>query len=352
MDLNYAIIALIVGIVATVIGLTIQFKNKKTRQYIGWGGVVIIVVLFIVPNYFAPVAMSFMLTPIAGTTYTPPYAVSPGQGVQTPGGGITLNTVNPTISIAGSDAQASGTVVAGTTSQSYAINGGTFGALSLGTTTAVAGQTIEMVLANSSYHTKYVPSMPIASTSFPVAVQFDKNATVTEYVYSTTGVVLTNNLSAAPISNQTALGNGASYNLKDEMTASALQSTNDMTCIIEIEAGNNATVTPLGATLSLNGNALPIVGTSKPVWYTTMGTNSNVYLYDVPALKTSATQTFTIGLNAKSTGQFQTLSHVVKSCYTKEWFIDPNTGKAVYAVADSNGALKSIASYKYMIIFQ
>lgn len=263
------------------------------------------------------------------------------------GGNNYLPTGTYTIAVSGTDAQASGTSVVPTVSSS--INDAAF---STTPTTIVPGQTLAMVLNKTGYHSAYVPSFTASATSFPVPVKFNNNATVTENIYSTTGTVLTNGAGANAV-NQTNGGNGASYTLKDEMSASALTSTQDMVCVIEITAGNNASSTPPGAILSgsINGVAVTAAGTSKPVWYSVAGTNSNVYLFNVPAISTPSTQTLYINLNSKSTGAFPLGGKMIKSCYTKEWFIDPNTGKATFDVADSNGNLKSIATYTYTIEF-
>jgi hypothetical protein len=136
------------------------------------------------------------------------------------------------------------------------------------------------------------------------------------------------------------------------MTASALTSTQDMVCIVEIEAGTNASTSPAGAALDLNGVAIPVLSTSKPTWYSTLGTASNVYQFEVAPLDTTALQTFHVTLVAKPTGRFSAATRMVKTCYTKEYFEDPVTGKIVYDVADSLGNLKSMAQYKYTVYFQ
>jgi hypothetical protein len=269
-----------------------------------------------------------------------------GAQTSTSSGGTVINTVNPAIQVAGIDAQESGTPVA--MSAKASTNGGAFTTVTLGTDTAVPGQTIDLLLTNNTgYHNAVKQGIVVTPSSFPVTVLFNKNASMTESIYTTTGLVITNtNLGGAQ--NQTALGNGATYNLKDEMQAGSLTSTQDMVCVIELTAGSNASTSPSGALL----DGQQPFSTSKPTWYTTAGINSNVYLFNMGALSTSATSTHTIQLNSKSTGAFPALSYMKKSCYTKEWFIDPNTGKATYDVADSQGTVKSMATYTYYVYFQ
>ena len=346
MDITYWVLAIIVS---AIFGLIAIMNSKtKVRKTLGWiAGIALViglVMMFALPNAGLAFAGGKISTfAIAGA------GVAGGQNVNT-GTGTTIVTTNPTIAFSGSDKGQVGTSVFSNYYASVytsATDNGNFGAIN-SPTTAVPGQKIDFLIANgTSYHSTILKGLQINAGSFPYSVQFDKNASMTENVYTTTGVVL-----ASGTQNQTNLGNGASYNFKDEMTAGALTSTNDMVCVIEIEAGNNASVTPIGATLALNGANIALKSTSKPVWYSVLGTNSNVYLFDVPAISTTATQTFTIGLNAKSTGAFTATTRAVKGCYTKEHFIDPNTGELSYDVADSNGAMKSMALYTKTIVFQ
>lgn len=254
-------------------------------------------------------------------------------------------TTNPTISFAGVDAQQAGTTV-GNSYYAHVQDGAEgFGAAN-SPTTAVPGQVITFLLQNATtYHNVKLDAITIAATSFPKTVKFNKNATITENIYTTTGLVIANGLG---VQNQTDLGNGASYNLKDEMTANALTETQDMVCIIEITAGTNASTSPVGATF---GGQQPS-SMSKPTWYSTAGTGSNVYLFDVSSIKNSQTVTNNILLTAKSTGRFQAASYMKKSCYTKEYFIDPTSGTIAYDVADSQGTVKSMATYTYTVYFQ
>lgn len=296
--------------------------------------------------------VAYLFVPQFQTTVNGFFGGSTTTTGTTTSGGTTINTVNPIVQVTGLDRQAQGTSVSSSAKGAFTVNGVTGGykTITLGTDTAVPGQSLALLLTNNtSYHNAIVPAFEVKSGSFPVTVYFNKNATVTENIYTTTGLVISN---GGGTQNQTALGNGASYNLKDEMTAASLTSTQDMVCVIEIEAGSNASTTPMGATFALNGVAIPLKSQSKPVWYSTIGTTSNVYLFDVAALDTPATRTFTIGLNSKSTGAFIAGSRMVKSCYTKEYFVDPNTGVVTYDVADSDGTLKSMATYTYTVYFQ
>src|SRR6185503_13015658 len=287
-------------------------------------------------------------------------AVSPQ--VSTSGSGTFINTVNPAISFSTADKQQTGTSVGIATAQ-VSTGGAPYATITAGTTTAVPGQSLDILLSNTStYHAAYygadvagdqnvqqstTGSLQVTSTSFPLQVTFNKNATVTEQIYSTTGIVLDNNASVFATVNQTDLGNGASYSMKDAMSGLSLASTQDMACIVEITAGVNASSSPAGAQLSLNGNAIPLVSTSKPNWNDTAGVNSVVYRYDIAPLNSGAEVDYQLLLTAKATGRFPAASRVLKTCYTKEYFIDPISGKVVYDIQDSLGNLKSSAQYKF-----
>lgn len=290
--------------------------------------------------------------------------ITPQQVNPQGGTGTTINTVNPIIAVTAVDKQASGTAVSVVGAEG-AFNGGAFKSLTLGTDTAVPGQTLDMLLPNGSaaqqYHTAYfgadisgdnnvqltTSSIAVAPSTFPITVQFNKNATVTENIYSTTGLVISNEGGAAS-TNQTKLGNGATYNLRDAMSGQSLASTQDMVCVIEITAGNNVSTTS-GQGVTYDGKS-PFA-TAKPTWYTVNGTNSNVYLFEVGPLASGAEVNRNIQVVNKATGSFSAQDKLIKTCYTKEYFVDPNSGKVVYDIADSNGNLKSLAQHKYKVYF-
>lgn len=298
-----------------------------------------VVVVIVVALLILTVVGVWNIKPTQQTTLVP--------GQTTGNGGTTsIVTTNPAIQVAGSDAQASGTTVGSTAKAS--INDGGYTAITLGTTTAVPGQRVKLFLTNgTAYHNKYVEvnnNQPIDVSTFPVSVGFNKNATVTENIFNTVAAVITNGGGV----NQTALGAGSTYNLKDEMTANALTSTQDMVCIIEI---TNGTCVDTTAGVKYGGQAA--FSTSKPTWYSVVGGNSAVYLFNMPALSTTATATNTISVASKGTScDFTAGSRLIKTCYTKEWSIDPNSGQAIYDIQDSNGNLESMASYGYTVYFQ
>lgn len=269
----------------------------------------------------------------------------------TPGdGGTIINTVNPTVTVNGVDKQQTGTSVPGTLKM--ATDGGSYATVTSGTTTAVPGQRVKLLFTNNTgYHNAVTDEILVSPGSFPVTLGLNANATVTETMFNTNGVAMTDGGLATGSVNQTVRGNGASYTFKDSMVGTALKSTQAMTCIFELTDGTACSATPACVGLSTGGNSIPLVSTSKPSWYTVAGTTSNVYLFDVPALDSSAQVDYAINLNTKSTDDFDAVSRMIKRCYTKEWFIDPN-GQLVFDVVDSQSTVKSIAQYDYTIFFQ
>jgi len=265
-----------------------------------------------------------------------------GTQVVNNGGTGTIVTTNPTISFAATDAQTPGTTVGFTTQMK--VGGGNWQTATSGTTTAVPGQSIEFLLTNNTqYHNAYISAVSVTPGSFPKAVNMNKNASVSESIYSTTGVVMSNGIGT---SNQSQKGNGVSYNLKDEMTGTAQASTQDMVCIIELTSGVNASTSPQGVTYG----SYALVGTATPAWYSPVGVNSRVWIFEQPAITTGSTVTNNIQINTLSTGKLCDLSRMVKTCYTKENFIDSNKGY-VYDVADSANTVKSMNQYTYTVYF-
>jgi len=278
-----------------------------------------------------------------------------GSTGQTGNGGTTVVTSSVTMQASAFDKQQAGTAVG------YSTNYFIDGVLKSGATTMSQGQKLDALFINgTAYHSGYVGAdiagdeniqaagvsltPQSGATTIPVNALLNKNASVSENIYTTTGLVITNGGGAQ---NQSDLGNGVPYNFKDEMTGTALANTQDMLCVFEFTAGTNASTSPSGVTL----DGTNPISTSKPIWYTGIGSNSNYYLFKAKPIVSSEMQTHSIGLNLLSTGRPSAGNRLIKSCYTYEYFIDPITGKTVYDVADSLGNLKSLASYKYTIYF-
>ena len=296
-------------------------------------GIGILVILGIIVSIGMIKTQFFTTEPVASPTEQ---AV---QGQST--GATTIVTTNPTVSFTAVDAQSTGTAVTFTLQQKVA--GGAWGTATSGTTTAVPGQSIEFLVTNNTiYHNAYVPAINVAPGSFPKTVLMNKNASVTESIYNTVGVVTTNGGGAT---NQTALGNGKTYNLKDEMTGSAQASTQDMVCVIELTSGVNASTSPQGVVYGLN----TLISTGTPAWYTPVGTSSRVWLFEQAAISSGSMITNNIQLNSLTTGALS--GRMIKTCYTKENFIDTNKGSS-YDVADSLNVVKSMGQYAYTVYIQ
>lgn len=279
-----------------------------------------------------------------------------GAGQVTTDGGITIVTTDEIIAIAGHDAQLSGTEVTTTGSKYSKDSENGFSSVTLGTTPAKVGTVIRLLLVNNTaYHNQVWNKDGAIETqvgTFKAEVNFNKNGSMNENIYSTTGVVMTNGVEGGAI-NQTDLGNAQSYTWKDEMTPESLTNTQEMVCVVEITAGVNASTSPAGVVLkSSDGKAsVTALDTSIPTWYAVNGTDSRIWRFTVGALNGGETYTFNIGLKADTSKRFSPRTFVKKSCYSKEWFVDPNTGKLVYDVADSQGTLKSMASHVYRAFF-
>lgn len=287
----------------------------------------------------------FMKTTPQTTTYT-------GPGTTTTTGGTTqIVTSGATTAWTGSDKQSKGTTIGKTDTVQSISSAGVAGEFGTAASSYTPGSTVNILSTNgTSYHNAYTVGHVITTgTLDPLTIYFDKNSTVSENIYTTTGLVMANGVGSQ---NQTALGNGKSYTFKDEMSGTALASTNDMTCIIEITAGNNATTTPPGIALSSNNADIPAKSTATPTWYTPAGTGSRVWLFDIPAINSGATVTYSITATSDTIKAFSPVTYIKKSCYTKENFVDSVTGKHGYDVADSSGTVKSIANYVYTWYFQ
>lgn len=317
----------------------------KTPKAIMWtviAMVALVVVIGAFSGWFSPVQQ----TVTGGVT-------GAGTGAAT-GAGTTIIATANTVNIAGQDAQQLGTAVTGTYKAAVLTSSGTYGSYSTitsGSSSYDSHPTLSILLTNNTNYHNALLNGQYLGTSDPIKILVNKNASVTENIYSTTGIVLDDGGNGASTANQTDLGNGVPYNFKDEMQGTSLASTQDMTCVLEITAKSNVTSSPNGLELSLNGQAIQANVNNQPNWYSVIGTGSKTYSYDVPALNSGATATFNIRVNTLSTGRITAGNYLVKSCYTKEHFIDSYTGLPMYAVADSQDNLKSMAKYSYTIGF-
>lgn len=284
----------------------------------------------------------------------------PNSGT-TGGGGTQIITVNPIISAASIDDQQSGTAVA--VSGKASINSdSSYKTITLGTDTAIPGQKLKLFLTNgTSYHNIYVDVGEVQVGSFPVEVKMYHNASVTEKIYNANAATISNNNTLGTqqgVTNYTVAANGA-YSIKDEMSGTSLQSTQDMVCFFELtnKTAASTDVQPVQY-LDSSQKEYPRSTTKVPLAWTAdkqdlnAGANGVVYAYDVPALVNAGTRTDYIAV-ATSTNSAYSLaySHLAKTCYTKEWFIDPKTGVATYGIEDSNGNLKSLGVYRYSFWF-
>jgi hypothetical protein len=303
-------------------------KKKSKDVMLGFGAVAVIGILAVLVLSALGVVKLTPQAAVGNNNVPPPAAVAGGY------------YTTPTIAVSAYDAKSTGTAVSNILTYQFGGVGG-FGSTP---TTATPGQSLELLVTNgTTYHTAYVPSFVVAVSSFPKAVAMNRNGSISENLYTTTGVVLQNGVGGQ---NQTVLGAGITYNIKDEMIPGAYVNTQDMTCVIELTAGVNASA----ANSVLFDGQMP-KATGAPSWYTLAGVNSRVWLFDIPALS-GTMQTHYLSLTPDASKVFSALSYLKKSCYTKEHFIDPNTGLHTFDVADSNGALKAIAHYDYTAYFQ
>lgn len=273
--------------------------------------------------------------------YTAKPATTTITGTQ---GGTYISTGSTTLTLSAVDAAQTGVTVGATTK--YSVNGGAYGTGSLSLSSLSPGNALNiLVVNNTQYHNGVLKGYSVPSApSDTKTVALDKNASVTEYILAQgTNTVLTNGGGAV---NQT-VSSGQSVTLKDEMFGTQLASTEALVCIVEATDGSQLTTSPPGVTL----NGANPFSTAKPNFYTGTSANSNYYLFNVPALTNSNEVDYSLSVNT-AVGKTLSGTKVIKDCYTKENFVDPVTGVLGNDIQDSNGALVSIAHYKYTVQFQ
>lgn len=318
--------------------------NKKAFSTGGWFAIVIVVLLLAglgtgnikVPNFqSAPTVPPSAQVNTAGQT----------QNVSLP----YISTGTSTITLAPVSATQPGVTVATTSLTSINGNGFVAGTNSI---TGLSPNQVLNILVNSTaqtYHNAVVKNYQVpASPGQSIGVPMNQNATVTEYILQQgSGTSLTNGNNTAGNVNQTGATTGAVITLKDELFGQQLTSTQDIVMLVEMTNGGNMSTSPQGVTM--NGNN-PF-SNAKPAFYTTTYTGSNFYLFNVPALTSSSEVDYSLTFTPISTKAIGS-SLMKKNLYTKEWFVDPVTGQLTYDYVDSNGVLKSIATYSYIVQFQ
>lgn len=258
---------------------------------------------------------------------TPQTAVNLNGGSGNGGAGTYISTGATTLSFDTAD-ETTGAAL-NSTSQ---VRIGETGTFQSGVTTASPGNNIYALLAATGYHTVYtdkliVPTSPTAH--FPANMK--GNGTVAIDVWNTNDVLMAN---AGAGTNQTA-SVGAVYNHRIRLTGSSNKDTGDLRCILEAENGsavNKIELTGFGAVLQ---------GVGKPQFYTLLSSNSAVWVYDISPIVGAVTPQGNL-IVTSNTGKTTTNSRVKVTCFTKENFIDSNTGKPAYDIQDSNGVQKSI----------
>ena len=259
-----------------------------------------------------------------------------GTGVESPAGsGQYLATGATTVTVAGVDGLQQGTSVGSTKLAS--INGAAYVS---GFTTASPGNKVDLLLVNGTgYHNAFIKGYVVpAAASDTVPASFNGHGSVTVTVFNTNNQVIDGSAT-----NQT-VATGGSYTMAIRMDGQDKKNTQDMRCILE--ASNGAKMDKV----TLNFPGAVSVGTSKPNWYTLSSSSSEVYVYDIPAIVSSASVSGTIAVTT-ATAQSLAGTNLIISCNTKEFFLDSTTGKVAFDVEDSLGNKQSIASYSKTIAF-
>lgn len=288
------------------------------------------------------IALVLILAILAYAVVLKPSSQTVIGGSQTTGGstGGSIVTTNPTINVDATDALVTGTSVGVTALRS--VNGGAFASTTLGTSTAVPGQTLDMLIVNNTaYHNAVVKGILVNPGTFPLSASLFGNQTLTITAFNTNNQVIDNSAT-----NQTVAA-GGSYTMTVRVDGAADKSTQDMVLVIE---GNGTALKDGTSGVSFSGPGAAFVGQSKPSVHSLSNVANDVWVYNVEPVVGAASKTYTIQVNTES-GKTLAGSTVVLSFYTKENFVDSRTGKLAYDIVDSSGTAKSIAKYSKTIQF-
>ena len=204
------------------------------------------------------------------------------------------------------------------------------------------GSSVQFIANSSGYHDQIFGPVVVSGTNYPLTMALKQNSTMSLRVFNTNNALLSNGAGGA--TNQT-MTTGSSANLITYMDGVALQSTQDMVCILEASNGN------LVDTLTLSGFGAKYQGRSKPSSYTLAGANSAIWVYEVDAVEGAVSPQGTIGVTSRS-NQGTSASYMIIECRSKEHFVDPTDGQLRYDIEDSLGVARNLARYIYTVYFQ
>lgn len=263
-------------------------------------------------------------------------AVSAPSGQAASGAQPYISTGATTLNFVLTDAQAQGTLV--TATPYIAI--GSDNAYRTGISSASPNDVLNVLFVNNSgYHNAFVKGLTVKATpSQTESVSMNRNGSVALSLYNT------DNSKMSATVNQTVVTGGA-YNMEVRFDGTDKVNTQDMKCILEASDSTKMDK------LSLSGAGATFVGQAKPSAYTLSGVNSAVWVYDVQPIVNAVTVKGTLSASSK-TGQSLAGTTAKVTCYTKEYFIDSQSGKVSYDIEDSQGNLKSIATYSVTANFQ
>lgn len=236
-----------------------------------------------------------------------------------------ISTGSTALSLAAVDALKTGTSVG--TSNKISVNGAAYTA---GITSASPNNKLGILVNASGYHNQYVKDYVVPnSPTAVIPVSMNKNSSGV-----TTTIFNTNNLVVNGVATNQTVAVGGAYTMPIRFDGSSLETTQAMRCIIEASNGTAADK------VTFNVAGASYIGNSKPNWYTLSGTNSDIFVYDMPEVANAASIPGTIQITSAS-GTTLAASSLKVSCFSKEWFIDTNDGQVKFDVEDSLGTRQS-----------
>ena len=286
------------------------------------GVAMVIVIAFVVLALFGVIKV-----PQSGITGQ----VTGGQGAGT--GTPYISTGSTALNFVATDKLLAGTSVSGTP---YLSLGGQ--AFKSQITTASPNEVYDIVFLNgTTYHNAYL-------TGHKVPQSPTDNIYLTPYKNASLKITMFNTDNDKMIDGGGATGNqtvatGGSYNMAIRLDGQDKTSTQDMVAVVEADGtkADSMTLTGFGATFKSK---------EKPSSYTLVGTNSQVWVYEVAPITGAVSPSGTVGVVSK-TSQSLTGTTFKVTFMTKEHFIDSSTGKHMYATEDTLGTRQSMAVYTF-----
>lgn len=207
----------------------------------------------------------------------------------------------------------------------YSTGNSPYSSATSGTTTLPLGEKVNVLVVNgTTYHNTFLQGIPVdCKGQIKADAKLYKNASITFKVFNDEGNSMTNN---GGTTNQSIVSGGIA-NMVIKIAGEDKASTNDLVVLVEAINGTNT------KDVALTGTGAKFIGKNKPQTYTTTGVDSEVWMFEIPAVIGAETKRYDLQVMSES-GLDLSGSYINIKLLSKEWFMDDD-GAVKYGIENS-----------------